>query len=66
MAKYTWTCEQGHEPKSFTVEAENDDEAVEKLMEETKGHVDEDHKDMEDMSPEEAKKMITSSWKKEE
>lgn len=66
MAKYTFTCEQCSPAVNFTVEAENEDEAVEKLMEETKGHVGEKHPDMANASPEEAKNMIKSSLKKED
>lgn len=61
---YTFTCSQGHDPVSFSVSAENDDEAVGKLMEEAKGHLAEAHPDMAGMSPDQAKQIITSSWTK--
>lgn len=63
--KYTFTCNQCDPSVDFSVEAENDDEAVDKLMESTKGHVAEKHPEMANASPEEAKQMITSNWKKE-
>jgi len=64
--KYTFTCDQGHEPESFTVEAEDDEEAVQKLMEQSQGHVAEKHPEMANASPEEARQMIMSNWTKEE
>ncbi len=60
---YTFTCSQGHEPESFTVEAENDDEALAKIKEATAGHLAEKHSDMK-MSPEEVDNLIRSSWTK--
>ena len=64
--KYTFTCDQGHEPESFTVEAEDDEEAVQKLMEQSQGHVAEKHTEMASASPEEARQMIMSNWTKED
>ena len=61
--QYSFTCSQGHDPQTFTVDAENEDEAVEKLMEQTQSHLTEKHSDMPSMSPEEAKNMIRSGLK---
>ncbi len=61
---YTFTCNQGHEPVSFTAEAETDEEAVQKIMEQTASHLKEVHSNMPPMSEEEAKNMIMSSWAK--
>ncbi|MBI2328003.1 hypothetical protein HYU92_06825 [Candidatus Curtissbacteria bacterium] len=61
---YTFTCSQGHEPKSFTVEADNDDEALAKIMEKAAPHLQQAHPDMANMPPEEAKKIITGAWTK--
>ena len=63
--KYTFTCSQGHEPETFTTEAESDDEAVEKLMEMARPHLAEKHQEMAGGSPEDAKQMIMSNWIKE-
>ncbi|MEX0621641.1 MAG: hypothetical protein WD187_01455 [Candidatus Woykebacteria bacterium] len=62
---YSFTCEQGHEPKTFTVDAENEDEAVQKLLEQTGPHVAEAHPDMANMSPAEAEQMIRNGMKAE-
>ena len=61
---YTFTCAQGHEPKTFTVDADNDDDALAKIMEQAGPHLAEAHADMANMPPEDAKKMITSAWTK--
>lgn len=63
--KYTFTCDQGHEPVTFTTEAETDEEALEMIMKQAGPHVAEAHPDMANMSPEETKNMITSGWTKE-
>lgn len=63
--KYSFTCSQGHEPMTFTAEAENDEEALQKIMEQAGPHVAEAHPDMVNADPEETKKMITDSWTKE-
>ncbi len=63
---YTFTCDQGHEPQVFTVDAENDDEAVEKIAEATKTHVGESHPEMASVSPEEAMNMIRNKMVKAE
>ena len=69
MAKYSFDCEmggEGHESEHFEVEADNDDEALGKMMEEMKPHGEKFHPEMAGKSPEELKEMITSTWKKEE
>ena len=62
---YTFTCEQGHDPVTFTVEAENDDEALEKIMVQAGPHLQEAHPEMANMPPDQAKNIITGAWKKE-
>lgn len=62
---YTFTCEQGHEPKTFTADAENDDEAMETIMAMAKDHLGEVHSDM-TMTDEEIKNMIMGAWTKDE
>lgn len=57
---YSFTCDQGHEPETFTVEAENDDEAVTKIMEAASGHLAEKHPEMSTMTPEEGANLIRS------
>ncbi|MDP2671453.1 MAG: hypothetical protein Q8P13_03265 [bacterium] len=66
--KYTMTCNQGHEDEPFTasVEAENDDEAMGKMMEEVKPHLAEKHSDLAGKSDDELKEMIVGMWSKEE
>lgn len=61
---YTFTCSQGHEPVTFTVEAENDDEALQKIMEQAQPHIAEAHPEMANMPEDQAKSMITSNWTK--
>ncbi|MEX0616375.1 MAG: hypothetical protein WD231_01015 [Candidatus Woykebacteria bacterium] len=63
--KYSFTCNQGHEPVTFTAEADSDDEALQKIMEQAGPHAAEVHPDMANKSPEEMKQMITGSWTKE-
>ncbi|MBI2594585.1 hypothetical protein HYW39_02705 [Candidatus Curtissbacteria bacterium] len=62
---YTFTCAQGHEPMTFTVEAENDDEALQKIKEQTQGHVAEKHPELASMPEDQVNNMIMSNWKKE-
>lgn len=61
---YTFTCDQGHDPVTFSVDAENDEEALGKLMQKSAAHLKSAHPDMANMSEEDAKKMITGSWVK--
>lgn len=50
---------------TFTVEAENDEEALQKIMEQAGPHVAQAHPEMASVSPEETKNMIMSNWVKE-
>lgn len=59
---YTFTCAQGHEPVTFTAEAENDDDALAKIMEKAAPHLASAHPEMANMPEDEAKKIITGSW----
>lgn len=61
---YTFTCSQGHEPVTFTVEAENDDEALQKIMEQSSSHVQEVHPELANMPEDQVKNLIMSSWTK--
>lgn len=62
---YSFTCSQGHEPVTFgPVEAETDDEAVEKLMELAKPHLAEAHADMKDMTPEQGAELVKANMTK--
>lgn len=58
--QYSFTCTDG---EVFTVDAQNDEEAVSKLMEATRVHLAEKHADM-NMSDEQAMNMIRSAMKK--
>lgn len=62
MKTYSMTCAEGHEPETFTVEAENDEEALTLMMAKSKGHA-EKHPGM-SMTEEEAKAFILSHWTK--
>lgn len=66
MAKYTFTCDQGHEPMTMEVEAMSDDEAMTMMMEKAKAHMGEHHPDMANMSEDDMKKMIMEGWQKSE
>lgn len=59
---YTFTCSQGHEPITFTVEAENDDEALQKIMEQSGSHVQEAHPELANMPEDQVKGLITGNW----
>ena len=65
MATYTMTCSQGHDPVVLSVQANDDDEAMMLMMDKSKAHNSESHKDM-TMSDEEMKTFIQTNWKKEE
>ena len=65
LMKYSFICDQGHEPQTFTVEADNDEGAVVNLMEQTQPHLAQVHPEMAGGSPEDAKQMIMSAWTKE-
>ncbi len=62
---YTFTCDQGHEPMTFSAVADSDEEALEKIMAQAGPHVASAHPDMANMSEEDTKNMITSAWRKE-
>ena len=62
---YSFTCEQGHEPVTLTVEAENDEEALQKLMAEAAPHLQSAHPEMANMPEEDAKNIILSNWVKQ-
>ncbi len=62
---YTFTCEQGHDPVTFTAQADNDEEALQKIMEQAAPHLAQAHPDMANMPEDQAKNMITSAWTKE-
>jgi len=64
MDKYTFTCEQCSPAVDFTVEAENEDEAVKKLMEETKGHVGDQKENSKWVNPEEASGLLNVETRK--
>ena len=63
MAKYSMTCDMGHEPMVVEVEAASDDEAMNMMMEKCKMHLSEAHTDMQ-MSDDEMKKFIMDKWQK--
>lgn len=62
---YTFTCDQGHDPITFTAEAENDEEALQKIMEQAQPHISEKHSELANMPEDQVKNLIMSSWKKE-
>ncbi len=66
MAKYSFDCDMDHDPMHFEVEAEDDDSAVKKLIEELGPHSEEHHPDMKDMSQEDLEKMVREGMHKEE
>ena len=61
---YTFTCSQGHEPMTFTVEAETDEEALQQIMAQAAPHIQEAHPEMASMPEDQVKNLITSSWVK--
>jgi hypothetical protein len=65
MATYSLTCDQGHAAEKFTVEAENEEEAVEKMMKATASHGAEKHLETKDMSEKEAKEWTKRQLTKE-
>ena len=58
---YTFTCAQGHEPETFSVEAENDQEALQKIMAKSGPHVAKVHAELANMPEDQAKQMIISN-----
>ena len=63
MAKYSMSCDIGHEPMMMDVEAASDDEAMTMMMDKCKAHLGETHTDMQ-MSDDEMKQMIMGKWQK--
>jgi hypothetical protein len=63
MAKYSMSCDMGHEPMTMDVEAASDDEAMSMMMEKCKMHLGEGHTDM-NMSDDEMKQYIMDKWQK--
>ncbi|HSW37561.1 MAG TPA: hypothetical protein VLG37_04320 [Candidatus Saccharimonadales bacterium] len=53
----------GHEPQTMTVEAMDDDEAMEKMMAMQKAHLAEKHSDM-PMTDDQVREHIMSHWTK--
>lgn len=64
MMTYSMVCEDGHEPETLTVEAMDDEEALMKMMEKSKAHLDNKHPGMPAMTEEESKAFISSHWTK--
>lgn len=62
--KYIMICNQGHVPETMTVEAQNDDEAMSKMMELAKSHNALNHPEKV-MTDEELMEYIKENWKKE-
>lgn len=60
---YSMNCSQGHEPEMISVEAENDDDAMMKMMDTCKAHFAAKHQDM-TMSDEEMGNFIKGNWTK--
>ena len=62
---YSFTCEQGHEPVTLTVEAENDEEALQKRIEQSAPHLQAAHPEMANVPEDQAKNIIMSNWVKQ-
>ena len=63
MATYSLMCDQGHDAETMTVEAMNDDEAMEMMMAKCKDHFMAKHPDM-NMTDDQVKDHIMSHWTK--
>lgn len=66
MAKYTFTCGEGHDAMTMEAEAMNDDDAMAQMMGQCKSHLGEHHADMANKSDDELKEMIMQGWQKSE
>jgi hypothetical protein len=55
---------EGHDPMTFSVEADNDAEALTEMTKELMPHASEFHPNLADKTPEELNEMITSKWEK--
>ena len=67
MKSYTMTCDRGHEPMSFTTQADSADMAYDNFMamEDVKSHVATAHADMAGMDAEAMKTMCMGMIKEE-
>src|SRR3990167_3423103 len=61
---YAMTCDQGHDPVTMTVEADSDEEAMEKMMADSRSHAEVMHAEMAGMSDEERRSFIEANWTK--
>ena len=70
MYKYTFVCDQGHDPEELSVEAANDEEALMKMKEVAGKHLKdpEKHKpgSVPEMTDEQMEEMFKSRWTKSE
>ena len=58
---YSMVCADGHEPETLTVDAENEEKAMEMMMEKAKMHFAEKHPGM-NMSDEDLMNHIKTTW----
>ena len=67
MKSYTMTCDKGHEPMSFTTQADSTDMAYENFMamEDVKAHVASSHADMAGMDADAMKAMCMGMIKED-
>jgi hypothetical protein len=64
--KYTFTCGTGHEPMDLSIDAMNDDEALEKIMVLVKAHGAQFHANIVPaLSDEQVMSLVKAMWKKE-
>lgn len=61
---YTFVCQQGHDPLTMTVEADNDDMAMTEMMTKAKEHLAAVHSGGPQMTDDQVKAMIQSGWTK--
>jgi hypothetical protein len=59
------TCDQDHESETITVEADNDESALEEMTGKMKAHLAENHSDK-NMSDDETREYIKANWTKED
>jgi hypothetical protein len=64
MSTYTFTCDEGHEPETMTVEADNDDQAMAAMMEKAEAHATEKHPEMANMTDDQRMQHIKDRWTK--
>ena len=65
MQRYSFVCSLGHSPETMTVDAINDDEALEKMMVLARMHISQKHSDMPPMSEEQMMSLIKTTWTKQ-